>query len=403
MLTNNYGHGGDIWNYCRSKGCSFRDVLDYSANINPMGPPKSISEVLKYTISEITAYPEPFARGLRQAIAQYYDVLPEEVIVGNGAAELIFLFCRALGRVNAIIPVPTFSEYALACEANGGSPNYFYLNEQENFALSVDNLINILRDKRKRYHGKGKRSVLFLCHPNNPTGQLLPQELLLQLYFALQEQGIIPFLDLSFLGFVPGELSCGGALPAIPFKNFKELLREGNLGLDQNNSRSSPFFFLSSFTKLFALPGLRLGYGIAPRELIAAMEQHRDPWSVNIMAQRAGEKCLQEREYVLNSIILIEKEKKSLQDGLNTIEGLKVYPSAVNFLLCNLKGTGVKAATLVRRISDKGILIRDASNFPGLDPYYIRLAVRLPQENKRLIKAMKEALEEIKSLCFKKC
>jgi threonine-phosphate decarboxylase len=392
LSTNSYGHGGDIWNYCRRKGCSFQDILDYSANINPMGPPESISGTLKNAIPEITAYPEPFARGLRQAVAQCYDILPEEVIIGNGAAELIFLFCRALGKINAILPAPTFSEYALACQVNGGVLDYYYLNEKDNFAISADNLLDYIKARGKSKHGRGKQNVLFLCQPNNPTGQVLPEGQLQHLFSALQEQGVIPFLDLSFLGFIPGKLSDRGALPAVPINNLRELLRKECFDPGQNNSRACSFFLLFSFTKLFALPGIRLGFGIGPRKLIAAMEKHRDPWSVNVMAQRAGEKCLQEREYVTKSIAYIEKEKINLREGLVTIKGMKVYPSTVNFMLCNLKESGVKAVSLAQRMAEKGILIRDASNFPGLDPYFIRLAVRLPQENEQLIKVMKEAL-----------
>ena len=366
-----------------------RDILDFSANINPLGPPSGVQEVLKQAVNEIAHYPEPQARTLRTELAACYGVDPEEVIVGNGAAELIFLYCRAQEGLRAVVPVPTFSEYALACHAAGGDVHSFPLAETEGFRLAGANFLGrYLQWKQTAVTGNGinKDPTVFLCHPNNPTGRLLPRSELNELVAGLNEAGASVFLDLSFFGFVPGECLENGTLPAVPLENYGEIIR--------GNGKRGSLFLLFSFTKLFAVPGIRLGFAIGPRQLIRAMEQKRDPWMVNSMAQRAGERCLKEKEYVAKSVELITAARRELADGLAKIGGIRVFPGVANFLLCSLRERQVKASTLVAAMAKEGILVRNAANFSGLDPYYIRLAVRRPAENAILLEKLETVLKE---------
>ncbi len=375
-------HGGDVWKYAKQRKGNLTDILDFSANINPLGPPGGVREALNQAINEIAYYPEPQARTLRAKLAACYGVDPEEVIVGNGAAELIFLYCRAREGLEAAMPVPTFSEYTLACRAAGGNVHHFPLAEADSFCLSGEDLLQRFRQWKVKIKeaGRGIRGApaVFLCQPNNPTGQLLSRPGLNKLVNGFAEEGASLFLDLSFMGFVPGQCLDNGTLPAIPLANFRQIIR----ALPDN------FFLLFSFTKLFALPGIRLGFGIGPRQLIRLMEQKRDPWTVNVMAQRAGEQCLQEKAYVQESIEILTGARVEMEDGLAKIGGIKVFPGTANFLLCHLRERQVKAATLVAGLAKEGILVRNAANFPGLDPYYIRLAVRRPAENELLLKKL---------------
>ena len=379
-------HGGDVWKYAKQHKGNMSDFLDFSANINPLGPPNGVREALNQAINEIAHYPEPQARTLRAKLASCYGVDQQEVIVGNGAAELIFLYCRAREGLDAVMPVPTFSEYALACRAAGGNVHYFPLAETDSFRLSGADFLQRFRDWKRGFETERRvqgTPAVFLCQPNNPTGQLLSRPELNKLVNDFADGGVSLFLDLSFMGFVPGQGLDNGTLPAIPLENFREIMRA------RHN-----LFLLFSFTKLFALPGIRLGFGIGPRYLIRLMEQKRDPWTVNVMAQRAGEQCLQEKAYVQESIEILTGARLEMEDGLAKIGGIKVFPGTANFLLCHLRERQVKAATLVAGLAKEKILVRNAANFPGLDPYYIRLAVRRPAENALLLKNLTTFLND---------
>ena len=383
-------HGGDVWKYAKQLRRNTNDMLDFSANINPLGPPSGVQEVLKQAVNEIAYYPEPHARTLRAELADCYGVDPQEVIVGNGAAELIFLYCRAREGLQAVVPAPTFSEYALACRAAGGDVHAFPLGEKESFRLCPEEFLERYSQwKQTTIKGSGLKGdpAVFLCHPNNPTGLQLSRPELKELVEGLGAAGAAVFLDLSFLGFVPGQCLENGTLPAVPVDHFSEIIR-ANKGVTGNNPLPAGLFLLFSFTKLFALPGIRLGFGIGPRQLIVAMEQKRDPWTVNSMAQHAGAQCLQEKEYVKKSIALITAARREMVDGLAEIGGIKVFPGVANFLLCQLRERQVKAANLVAALAKEGILVRSAADFPGLDPYYIRLAVRRPDENAVLLEKL---------------
>jgi len=373
-------HGGDVWRYGHG-------ILDFSANINPLGPPAGVREALLKALDEVIFYPEPQARTLRAALAASYGVAPQEVIVGNGAAELIFLYCRARQGLHAVAPVPTFSEYALACRAAGGSFHTYPLAEKEAFRLSAGEFLDWFSRWKETATGSGGiggvPATVFLCSPNNPTGQLLSRSTLEELQAGLAAAGASLFLDLSFLGFVPGQSLANAALPAVPLADFREIIRQG--GQERGAAPPAELLLLFSFTKLFALPGIRLGFAIAPRALIAAMEQQRDPWTVNTPAQRAGLRCLQEQEYVRQSAELITAAREELVRGLERIGGITVFPGTANFLLCHLRQRRVKAAAFVAALAAEGILIRNASDFAGLDPYYIRLAVRHPAANAQLL------------------
>lgn len=375
-------HGGDVWRYNH-------DILDFSANINPLGPPAGVRDALLKALDEVIFYPEPQARTLRAALAACYGVAPQEVIVGNGAAELIFLYCRARQGLHAVAPVPTFSEYALACRAAGGRFHTYPLAEKDAFQLSAGEFLDWFYRWKGAAAGSGgiggAPATVFLCSPNNPTGQLLSRSALEELQAGLAAAGASLFLDLSFLGFVPGQCLANAALPALPLANFREIIRQGGQAQERGAALPAGLFLLFSFTKLFALPGIRLGFAIGSRALIAAMERQRDPWTVNTPAQRAGLRCLPEQEYVRQSAEMIAAAREELARGLERIGGITVFPGTANFLLCHLRQRRVKAAALAAALAAEGILIRNASDFAGLDPYYIRLAVRHPAANARLL------------------
>lgn len=357
-------HGGNIWEAAAREGLNPGEILDFSANLNPLGPPREVLQELCENLGNLRHYPEPRGGRLRNALADRYGVPRKRMMVGNGAAELIYLLFAALRPRRALIPVPAFSEYARAINASGGETELFPLSPEDGFAYP---LIKIARRLTS-----GVFDCLVLCNPANPSGTLTLREEILDLARVAKNNGVFVLVDESFMGFMeePSRASVAKDMPGAP----------DNL------------FLLGSFTKLFALPGLRLGYGIGPEPLITRMEAARDPWSVNSLAQLAGLRCLDLDAYMKESLAVISRERSNLSTYLRNIRGIKPYPSTANFILCDLHGAGITASAIRERLLRQSVLIRDCSNFPGLDPYFFRVAVRLPEENRRLASLLTGAL-----------
>ena len=355
-------HGGNVWAAARTYGFDPEAILDFSANLNPLGPPAEVLKLLGEHLMAIRHYPEPRGGRLRKALASIHRVPPTGAVVGNGAAELIYLVARILAPKTALIPGPTFSQYERAVAAAGGKADYFPLDPGSDFALPTGRLAARLREARY--------DLLVLCNPNNPTGTMLPPEEVEFLIRQAKRAGTLVLLDESFL----------------------EFTEQGDPDARRCSDWPENLFVLRSFTKMYALPGLRLGYGVGPERLIEKVEAARDPWSVNALAQWAGLRCLEESEHVQKTRRVVREYREALRRSLSLLPGVKPYPSAANFILCDLKASGLTAPEVRDRAARCGVLIRDCSNFPCLDDYHIRVAVRLPEENRRLVEALNIAL-----------
>lgn len=335
-------HGGDIYRY---EGC-----LDFSANCNPLGTPPSVKEAAVKSLEGMSHYPLVGCGPLKEAIGEYEGVSPSQVICGNGAAELIFSLCRAKKPKKALVTAPTFAEYALALESVDCQVMSFLLKEERGFSLGEDFLEAL----------SGNLDMVFLCNPNNPTGVLIPRELLERILNQCRERQILLVVDECFLDFV--EDRAGNSL-------VREL-EDGGL------------FLLKAFTKRYAMAGLRLGYGLCgDGALLERMESMTQPWNVSTVAQAAGLAALKEEDYVRRGRELVFREKAYLQERLRTM-GFTVYPSAANYLF--FQGP----EDLFERCLKEGILLRDCSNYPGLGKGYYRAAVKSHKENQRLVQAL---------------
>ncbi len=337
-------HGGDVYKY--------RNCLDFSANLNPLGTPESVKQAIRDSLEHIAEYPQVGCRTLRERIAEYEGVKAEEVICGNGAAEVIFTLCRAVNPKRALIPAPTFAEYGQALASTGCELEYYMLTENEGFVLG-EAYLNILH--------RGL-DMAFLCNPNNPTGILIPHRLLKRILEKCRKLGILLVVDECFLDFVrePGEYSLKRSLSG--FNNL---------------------FILKAFTKRYAMAGVRLGYGLSSnRLLLDKMEQNVQPWNVSTMAQAAGIQALKETEYVEKGRQLVFLESQWLKEEMERI-GYRVFPSEANYIF--FKGPEELFDFCLR----KRIVIRDCSNYPGLKKGYYRIAVRNHEENVRLIDVLK--------------
>lgn len=338
-------HGGNIYAY---KNC-----LDFSANCNPLGTPEGVKQAVRDSLDYVKDYPEVGYTPLKEAIAEYEDVIPDSVICGNGAAELIFSLCQAVKPKKALIPVPTFAEYEQALNSCGCEVEHVLLREEEGFDLQ-ESFINWLhRDL----------DIVFLCNPNNPTGIPIEREFLFRVLRVCREMNILLVVDECFLDFIAEPL---------------------RYTLKAQLSRYHNLFLLKAFTKRYAMAGIRLGYGITEnRELLEAMTQVTQPWNISVTAQAAGIAALKETEYVEKGRQIVFRESKYLKEELQRL-GMQVYPSEANYIFFrgpeNLFDICVK----------QGVLIRDCSNYSGLRKGFYRVAVRTHEENEKLIRAMRD-------------
>lgn len=341
-------HGGDIYGR--------RVLLDFSVNTNPLGPPAAAVRAVEAAAGQLDRYPDPSCRALVKALAEREGLPEEYILCGAGAAELIFSFCAALRPRRGLELAPTFAEYAAALEAAGGEMERWPLREENGFILTEEFL--------KRLENSDCEAV-FLCNPNNPTGQLLDRGLLGEILAVCRKRGRWLLVDECFL-----ELSDGGRA-----QSLAPLLEPG-----------LPLLLLRAFTKSYALAGLRLGYCLCGESaLLARMGRLSQPWNVSVPAQAAGTAALGEQGYLEESRALIRRERERQRRELEAL-GLRVCPSGANYLL--LRGP----ADLGARMLERGILIRDCANYHGLESGWYRVAVKLPEENRRLLEALAAVL-----------
>ena len=341
-------HGGDIYG---------KDVyLDFSANINPLGTPPGVLEAVKASLGSLHRYPDPYCRELTAAIAGFEGVPESQILCGNGAAELIFSFCRCLRPKKALLPVPSFSEYASALAAAGCQAVHYPLAQKDDFALT-EAFLPVLEE----FDGE----ALLLCNPNNPTGQVIEKSLLEQILSLCERKGIFLFVDECFL-----DLTEGG----------EGLTLKDRLGQNEN------LLLLKAFTKSYGMAGLRLGCCLSGNaRLLLAMSRDTQAWNVSIPAQAAGAAALKEQAFLERARNIIFDQRPQMAAAMESL-GLTVIPSRANFLLFYSKKE-LHAPLLAR-----GIQLRSCDNFPGLGRGWYRAAVKLPEENQILLSAMEEIL-----------
>ena len=349
-------HGGDISALARRSGLNPEAILDFSASINPLGFPEWLRPLVSTTLEKAAHYPDPGVCDLVQAACRRYNTPPEEVLAGNGTAELISLLPLALDFKRAVIPAPTYADYARACLAAGLQVQRFNLDQAVDFALDPAELVPHLQG----------RDLVFICRPNNPTGLDVDAAGIRSLAAGFPDSLFV--VDEAFGDFVPG---------------FDSLVQ----------NRPGNVMVLLSMTKMFALPGLRLGLALADPEVVRAVSGIKPFWSVNVLAYAAGVRALQDHEFVLKTREYVARQRHSLSQSLGEIPGIKIYPGQANFLLLGLDERLPVASELTAVLLEKhGLAVRDCSNFQGLDHRHVRVAVRSSRENQMLVRAMHSVL-----------
>lgn len=332
------------------------DIVDFSSNINPLGPSNLACRAIKKQLRRVGIYPDSDSIELRKKLSLYTKIQPNQIVVGNGATEIIYNFCQAFlsEGVQTVIPVPTFGEYEAASKLNKAPVTFFKtMNLNENFEELI---------KKIPKHG-----CVFVCNPNNPTGVLIPRIKMLELIRATKRKGALVFVDECFIELVP---------------EFDESITKYVKNHDN-------LFVLRSMTKSFALAGMRLGYGLGSKKIISILNKIKIPWNVSGLAQHAAIASLGDSAYITRSKRFIKKETRFLQDNLSKINGLKSVETSTNFILIKTK---MKSKNLHKKLLKENILVRDCSTIRGLGDYYIRIAVRTRKDNQKLVKALERIL-----------
>ena len=385
-------HGGNIYKIFREK--NIKEILDYSSNINPYGIPESLKKRITENLEILERYPDPDYIELRQKLAHLNKVDMSNIILGNGATEIIFLFMKVINPKKILIAAPTFGEYERAVKAMKRVENssilgnsdkkkddenscgkqkikieYFELKENDDFKLNIHNLKNELE---KKY------DLLIMCNPNNPTGKFLKLDETEEILKECNKYNTKLFIDEAFIDFL------------------KDGIKESIINTKEDKQN---LFVTRAFTKFFAMPGLRLGYGIYfDKKLEKRISEKKEPWSVNNIAEMAGLTVLDDTKYIEETLKWIAEEKTYVYEKLNEINGIKPYKTEVNFITVKiednfiLKGLNVKI--LRGKMIEKGILIRDASNFKFLDERFFRLAIKNRKNNDRVIETLKKIFDD---------
>lgn len=347
-------HGGDWAGYQARYG---GQPLDFSANISPLGMPEGVRSAAAAALAQAHRYPDPLCRGLTGAIARAEGVDPDWCLCGNGAADLIYRAAAARRPRRAVVTAPAFAEYEAALELAGCETDRFPLQAEDGFALGGGFPDAVSPDT----------DMVFLCQPNNPTGRTIPRALLERTLVRCREAGALLVVDECFLDFLdePEAFTMKGLLGRYP-----------------------SLLILKAFTKLYAMAGLRLGYCLcSDTALLGRMREAGQPWAVSGPAQAAGIAALGETEYVRAVRALVAQERPRLAEALSRL-GLRVIPGEANYLLF------YSSVPLEEPLRERGILIRDCSNYHGLGRGWYRTAVRDGTDNGRLIAALEEILKE---------
>ena len=329
-------------------------IIDFSSNVNPLGCHPGVKKYLKKQFDQIDVYPDSESTRLRSNLKWFTGLNTSQILVGNGATEIIYNFCSAFvnKKSKVLIPCPTFSEYEKAVKFFGGKTIRF-------------KSLNLNKDLSKFLTQIPPNGIIFFCNPNNPTGEVLSKKSMQQIVLTAKKKSTLVFLDETFIELVPSS----------------------NLSIVKTIKSYENLFILRSFTKSFGLAGLRIGYGLGNKKIIEVLQRIKIPWNVNYIAQSAASAALCYSDFLEKSRANIKKENSFLMNSLSKFQWLSCFQSSTNFILIKTK---INSKLLQKKLLKKNILIRDCSTFCGLNENYIRIAVKNRNQNKLLLKALGE-------------
>lgn len=333
------------------------NVIDFSVNINPLGVPKKLIEKLKLSLENLQSYPEIDGESAKNQLSEKLNISSDSIILGNGATELIYLFSKTFKPKKVMIIEPTFTEYERAFKINGSNIYHFKTLENQSFKINI----KVMLDKID----KVKPDLLVMCNPNNPTGVFTEFKNMIPVFEKLKKMNSYIFIDESFIDFTEK-------------KSYISFIDK------------YPVFILRSMTKIYSIPGLRLGYALANKSMIGKLNKYKEPWTINSLALESIGVLIDDDDYIEKTNRWYSEEKLFLKKQLDKIDNIKVYESEGNFFLCKLKN--INSKDMKKQLLFKNIYIRTCEDFHGLGDEYIRLAVRTREENTLLTKYIDEIL-----------
>ena len=371
-------HGGNIFQFAHEQRIEPYEVVDFSANINPLGPSQRGLDALNAQLRYISHYPDATNDDVLNAIADTYEMDKHQIIVGNGAAELLYAICRLPGYTGAFVPAPGFSEYKEALEASKiPVRDIFYRPREDDNGLPYFEVPYLaLETFAAELKGQDGRIIVFLGNPNNPDGTLLDKDHIRTVASMLKDANSLLVIDESFIDFVGND----------PLQDNEYSMR--SLVNEFDN-----IIVVHSFTKFYAVPGLRIGAAFANETLITQLQQYIPSWSVNTLAQAYTKAALNDVDYIKRTKQELNEERAFMYNALDAIEGITVYLPSANFILFQVNQEGITANYINEELKKYNMIVRNCDSYVGLTNHWVRIAIKDHDTNIKLVDKLTNILK----------
>ena len=371
-------HGGNIFQFAHEQRIEPYEVVDFSANINPLGPSQRGLDALNAQLRYISHYPDATNDDVLNAIADTYEMDKHQIIVGNGAAELLYAICRLPGYTGAFVPAPGFSEYKEALEASKiPVRDIFYRpREDDNGKPYFEVPYLALETFAAELKGQDGRIIVFLGNPNNPDGTLLDKDHIRTVASMLKDANSLLVIDESFIDFVGND----------PLQDNEHSMR--SLVNEFDN-----IIVVHSFTKFYAVPGLRIGAAFTNKTLSTQLQQYIPSWSVNTLAQAYTKAALNDVDYIKRTKQELNEERAFMYNALDDIEGITVYPPSANFILFQVNQEGITANYINEELKKYNMIVRNCDSYVGLTNHWVRIAIKDHDTNIKLVDKLTNILK----------
>ena len=362
MNTKPVFHGSDIEKICEYYHLKKEDIINFGANVNPLGLSASVKAALASHLDILSSYPDREYTSLREVLSAYCRIPSDYILPGNGSSELISLLIDSLSPKHTLILGPTYSEYSRELSFSGSTQEYYHLKEEQDFRLDADDLCTVL--------AKGNYDLLIICNPNNPTSSAILHDDMEKLLSFCTDHGVFVMIDETYVEFAPDI----EAVTAVPF-----------------TQRFTNLCVLRGVSKFFAAPGMRFGYAVTGNpDFLRKMKEKQIPWSLNSAGAYAGELLFQDQDYIVRTRQLILTECGRMYDALSQLASFKVFQPYANFLLLKILKEEKTAFDVFETCIKNGLMIRDCSSFQCLDGEFVRFCIMMPEDNSRLLKVLEK-------------
>lgn len=371
-------HGGNIFQFAHEQRIEPYEVIDFSANINPLGPSQRGLSALENQLRYISHYPDATNDDVLNAIADTYGVNKDQIVVGNGAAELLYAICRLPGYTGAFVPAPGFAEYKEALEASRIPVRdiYYRPREDDNGKPYFEVPYLALETFAAELKGQDGRIIVFLGNPNNPDGTLLDKNHIRTVASMLKDANSLLVIDESFIDFAGNDT-----------------LQDNEYSMRSLVNEFDNIIVVHSFTKFYAVPGLRIGAAFSTPQIIDQLNTFIPTWSVNTLAQAYTKSALNDVEYVKRTKQVLREEQHYMYNALNNIAGITVYPPSANFVLFHIEQEGVTADSINEALTKHKMIVRNCDSYMGLNSQWVRVAIKDHDNNVRLVETLTDILK----------